>query len=274
LWAQLNQPRPQQGDPVGLLPADRPALSVRRRLQLLEDPRTDVVGGGCRALAQLPVGRTELLFRPCPTLQLGWHLEVEGRLQRPRPAIHPLLAGPAERLQRQGVWTQLRVRRWRLLQRPATPIADLRRRMAAAILGTRVMRDRRLRLLTMLIIPFSLCSARLNVSLFMAAVFFPPRLGGLVIFGLYGMSFLAALLTALLFRGRFESNEPLVLELPPTGYQPWARSLVAPGQRCAISGCGRADSSSLGWWRCGCSTTSPSAWSPPPTSPWRDALGA
>jgi len=84
-----------------------------------------------------------------------------------------------------------------------------------AILGTRVMRDRRLRLLTMLIIPFSLCSARLNVFLFMAAVFFPPRLGGLVIFGLYGMSFLAALLTALLFRGRFESNEPLVLELPP-----------------------------------------------------------
>jgi competence protein ComEC len=45
-----------------------------------------------------------------------------------------LLAGPAERLQRQGVWTQLRVQRWRLLQRPATPIADLRRRMAAALL--------------------------------------------------------------------------------------------------------------------------------------------
>ena len=84
-----------------------------------------------------------------------------------------------------------------------------------AILGTRVMRDRSLRLLTMLIIPFSLCSARLNVFLFMAAVFFPPRLGGLVIFGLYVMSFLAAILTALLFRGRFESNEPLVLELPP-----------------------------------------------------------
>ena len=84
-----------------------------------------------------------------------------------------------------------------------------------AILGTRVMRDRGLRLLSMLIIPFSLCSARLNVFLFMAAVFFPARLGGLVIFGLYLMSFLAALLTALLFRGRFPSNEPLVLELPP-----------------------------------------------------------
>ena len=84
-----------------------------------------------------------------------------------------------------------------------------------AILGTRVMRDRGLRLLSMLIIPFSLCSARLNVFLFMAAVFFPARLGGLVIFGLYLMSFVAALLTALVFRGRFPSNEPLVLELPP-----------------------------------------------------------
>jgi len=84
-----------------------------------------------------------------------------------------------------------------------------------AILGTRVMRDRGLRLLSMLVIPFSLCSARQNVFLFMAAVFFPPRIGGLVIFGLYLMSFVAAMLTALLFRGRFPSNEPLVLELPP-----------------------------------------------------------
>ena len=84
-----------------------------------------------------------------------------------------------------------------------------------AILGTRVMRDRGLRLLSMLIIPFSLCSARLNVFLFMAAVFFPARQGGLVIFGLYLTSFLAAMLTALIFRGRFPNEEPLVLELPP-----------------------------------------------------------
>jgi ferrous iron transport protein B len=84
-----------------------------------------------------------------------------------------------------------------------------------AILGTRVMRDRGLRLLSMLIIPFSLCSARLNVFLFMAAVFFPARQGGLVIFGLYLTSFLAAMLTALVFRGRFPNEEPLVLELPP-----------------------------------------------------------
>lgn len=84
-----------------------------------------------------------------------------------------------------------------------------------AILGTRVMRDRGLRLLSMLIIPFSLCSARLNVFLFMASVFFAPRVGALVIFGLYVMSFAAAIFTALVFKGRFASSEPLVLELPP-----------------------------------------------------------
>ena len=84
-----------------------------------------------------------------------------------------------------------------------------------AILGTRVMRSTGLRLLTMLVIPFSLCSARLNVFLFMAAAFFSPSQGALVIFGLYLMSFAAAILTALLFQGRFAAQEPLVLELPP-----------------------------------------------------------
>ena len=136
LWlcSQAGQPRPQAADPVGLLTPARPRAAVQLRLQLLEDPRPDPTGASCRALAQLPVGRTELLFRPCPPLRLGWHLQVEGRLQLPRPAIHPLLAGPAERLRRQGAWTQLRVQRWRLLHRPATPIADLRRRMATALL--------------------------------------------------------------------------------------------------------------------------------------------
>lgn len=95
-----------------------------------------------------------------------------------------------------------------------------------AILGTRVMRDRGLRLLSMLIIPFSLCSARLNVFLFMASVFFAPRVGGLVIFGLYVMSFGAAILTALLFKGRFSSGEPLVLELPPYRF-PTLRQMVS-----------------------------------------------
>ncbi len=93
-----------------------------------------------------------------------------------------------------------------------------------AILGTRVMRSRGLRLLTMLIIPFSLCSARLNVFLFMAGALFSARSAGLVVFSLYVISFAAALLTALLFRQRFAGHEPLLLELPPYRF-PTARQV-------------------------------------------------
>ena len=84
-----------------------------------------------------------------------------------------------------------------------------------AAMGTRIMRSRGLRLLTMLIVPFSLCSARLQVFLFIAAALFAPAQGAWVIFGLYLASFAVALLTAFVFRRRFRSDEPFVLELPP-----------------------------------------------------------
>lgn len=84
-----------------------------------------------------------------------------------------------------------------------------------ALMGTRVMRSRALRLLTMLVIPFSLCSARLQVFVFMTTALFTARQAPLVLFSLYVVSFLAVLLSALLIKGRLHSNEPFVLELPP-----------------------------------------------------------
>ncbi|HIK44163.1 MAG TPA: ferrous iron transport protein B [Leptolyngbyaceae cyanobacterium M65_K2018_010] len=84
-----------------------------------------------------------------------------------------------------------------------------------AIMGTRVMRSPGLRLLSMLVIPFSLCSARLNVFIFMTTALFAPRIAPLVLFSLYVASFAAALITALLFKGQFPNQDPLVLELPP-----------------------------------------------------------
>ena len=84
-----------------------------------------------------------------------------------------------------------------------------------AAMGTRIMRSRGLRLLTMLIIPVSLCSARLQVFMFLTAAIFAARVAPLVIFTLYVMSFVAALVTAVVFRGRFRNDEPFVLELPP-----------------------------------------------------------
>jgi ferrous iron transport protein B len=84
-----------------------------------------------------------------------------------------------------------------------------------AAMGTRIMRSRGLRLLTMLIIPVSLCSARLQVFVFLAAAVFSAKAAPLAIFTLYLMSFAAALATAVVFRGRFRNDEPFVLELPP-----------------------------------------------------------
>jgi len=96
-----------------------------------------------------------------------------------------------------------------------------------AVMGTRMMRDRPLRLLSMLVIPLSLCSARLQVFLFIVSAIFQPAQAPWVIFGFYLASFAVMMLTALVFRGRFRNTEPFVVELPPwrvpTLRQVWMR---------------------------------------------------
>ncbi|MDJ0726725.1 MAG: ferrous iron transport protein B [Prochloraceae cyanobacterium] len=84
-----------------------------------------------------------------------------------------------------------------------------------AIMGTRVMRSPGLRMLTMLVIPFSLCAARLNVFIFMTAALFSATVAPIVLFSLYLFSFVAAILTAAIFQGKYKNSEPLILELPP-----------------------------------------------------------
>lgn len=96
-----------------------------------------------------------------------------------------------------------------------------------ALMGTRVMRSRGMRLLTMLVIPLSLCSARLQVFLFITATLFAAKHAPLVLFALYLVSFSTIFLTAMLYKGRFPNNEPFILELPPyrfpTPRQIWLR---------------------------------------------------
>jgi ferrous iron transport protein B len=84
-----------------------------------------------------------------------------------------------------------------------------------ALMGTRVMRSRPLRLLSMLVIPFSLCSARLQVFVFITTALFTPRQAPLILFFLYLASFSAAFLTAFIFSRNLKSDEPFVMELPP-----------------------------------------------------------
>ena len=97
-----------------------------------------------------------------------------------------------------------------------------------ALMGTRVMRSRSLRLLSMLVIPFSLCSARLQVFVFISAALFSPKAAPLVLFSLYLFSFASAILTALLFKRYYPNSEPFVLELPPYRF-PTLRQMVMRG---------------------------------------------
>jgi ferrous iron transport protein B len=97
-----------------------------------------------------------------------------------------------------------------------------------AIMGTRVLRSRGSRLLAMMAIPFSLCSARLQVLVFIAAAFFSRQAAPLVLASLYAISFIVAFATALVWRGRFAADEPLLLEMPPYRL-PTLRALFAQG---------------------------------------------
>ncbi len=85
-----------------------------------------------------------------------------------------------------------------------------------AILGTRILESRKDRHLTILLIPFMSCSARLPVYVFFSAAFFAQSQGW-VIFGLYMFGILVAILTAQIFRKFFirEEAAPLIMELPP-----------------------------------------------------------
>jgi len=85
-----------------------------------------------------------------------------------------------------------------------------------AIMATRIIESRRDRLITMLITPFMSCSARLPVYILFISAFF-PRNQGSVLFFLYMLGTLFAILSALfLKRFFFKSPDiPFVMELPP-----------------------------------------------------------
>ncbi|MGQ7871437.1 ferrous iron transport protein B [Sunxiuqinia sp. sy24] len=85
-----------------------------------------------------------------------------------------------------------------------------------AIMATRTLRSPSDRLLTMLIIPFMSCSARLPVYVLFISAFFPSN-PGLVLVGIYFTGIFIAFLVAQLFnKVIFKSKEtPFVLELPP-----------------------------------------------------------
>lgn len=85
-----------------------------------------------------------------------------------------------------------------------------------AIMATRTLENSKDRILTILINPFMSCGARLPVYALFAAVFFPAN-GGTVIFGLYIIGIVMAIIWGLIFKKTLFIGETssFVMELPP-----------------------------------------------------------
>ena len=85
-----------------------------------------------------------------------------------------------------------------------------------AIMATRTLEHRRDRILTILMAPFMSCGARLPVYALFAAAFFPVG-GQNVVFGLYLIGIVMAVLTGLIMKRTLLQGEatPFVMELPP-----------------------------------------------------------
>lgn len=86
-----------------------------------------------------------------------------------------------------------------------------------AVMGTRILSSRYNRVVTMLLIPFTLCSARLQVFVFLTAILFPPAIAPWVLFTLYIGSFIAIFAMGLLLKTlRIAGKpEPFIMEIPP-----------------------------------------------------------
>jgi len=85
-----------------------------------------------------------------------------------------------------------------------------------AIMATRTLDKRKDRILTILINPFMSCGARLPVYVLFASVFFPKN-GGIIIFSIYLIGIILAILSGLLFKNTLFKGEisTFVMELPP-----------------------------------------------------------
>lgn len=85
-----------------------------------------------------------------------------------------------------------------------------------AYMATRTLQNKRDKLLTLFIIGFMSCSARLPIYLLFVGAFFPVEYAGLILFGIYFCGFIIALMLAKIlrlcvFRGE---SEPFVMEMP------------------------------------------------------------
>ena len=86
-----------------------------------------------------------------------------------------------------------------------------------AIMGTRTIESRRSRLITMLIVPFMSCSARLPIYIMIVGTFFAAEYQSWVMFSLYVIGIIVAVIVSKIFSTFIIKGEdtPFVMELPP-----------------------------------------------------------
>ncbi len=84
-----------------------------------------------------------------------------------------------------------------------------------AVMGARTLKNQRDRILSIMMMPFMTCGARLAIFSVFAAAFF-PHTGSYVIFSLYLMGIIIAILTAKILGSKLlkAENTPLVMEMP------------------------------------------------------------
>ena len=85
-----------------------------------------------------------------------------------------------------------------------------------AVMGARTMENEKDRRMTILLVPFMSCGARLPIYGLMTAAFF-PKYAGLIVFGLYILGPVIAIISGLILKRSVFQGEPapFLLELPP-----------------------------------------------------------
>jgi len=96
-----------------------------------------------------------------------------------------------------------------------------------AFMSTRTLKNKADRLVTMMIIPFMSCGAKLPVYILLISAFFSPDHAGNVLFGIYLLGISIAIISAKILKTSLFQNksEPFVMELPPYR-MPTFRSLL------------------------------------------------
>jgi len=86
-----------------------------------------------------------------------------------------------------------------------------------AIMATRTLQSRTDRLVTIMIIPFMSCGAKLPVYVLLCGAFFSPAMAGNILFGIYLLGIAVGLWTAWVLKSTVlgSDSEPFVMELPP-----------------------------------------------------------